>query len=55
MLLPLLLAAALQVPTAAGSLPPQTARAIEALIGARMTQLGVPGLAAAVVSHEQVV
>jgi serine beta-lactamase-like protein LACTB, mitochondrial len=55
MLLPLVLAAALQVPPASGSLPPQTARAIEALIGARMTQLGVPGLAAAVVSHEQVV
>jgi serine beta-lactamase-like protein LACTB len=55
MLLPLVLAAALQVPPASGSLPPPTARAIEALIGARMTQLGVPGLAAAVVSHEQVV
>jgi serine beta-lactamase-like protein LACTB, mitochondrial len=55
MLLPLLLAAALQVPPASGSLPPQTARAVEALIGARMTQLGVPGLAAAVVLNEQVV
>jgi serine beta-lactamase-like protein LACTB, mitochondrial len=55
MLLPLLLAAALQAPSTSASLPPPTARAIEALVGARMTQLGVPGLAAAVVSHEQVV
>jgi CubicO group peptidase (beta-lactamase class C family) len=55
MLAPLLLAAALQAQAAGSSLPPETARAVEALIGARMTQLGVPGLAAAVVSHEQVV
>lgn len=55
MLAPLALAAALQAPAPAGSLPAQSARAIEALIGARMSQLGVPGLAAAVVLNEQVV
>lgn len=55
MLAPLLLAAALQVPAPGASLPPATARAVEALVGARVTQLGIPGLAAAVVAHEQVV
>jgi serine beta-lactamase-like protein LACTB len=58
MLAPLLIAAALQAPAAAPAppgLPRARVEAIEALIGAEMTRLGVPGVAAAVVAREELV
>jgi serine beta-lactamase-like protein LACTB, mitochondrial len=58
MLAPLLLAAALQAPAppaGPAGLPRARVEAIEALIGAEMTRLGVPGVAAAVVAREELV